>query len=229
MNKRMRKTICRVFALLFLTLAGWTQQPNVHPITGRPYAGAMGVQGAPWLVRSEREQEEQPDKALDELKIAKGSTVADIGAGVGFMSWRLADRVGPSGKVYANDIQPQMLDLLSKNMQDRHIANVVPVLGEPDDPKLPSGQMDLVLLVDVYHEFTQPQAMLRHIRESLKSDGRLVLLEYRAEDPRVPILPLHKMTVEQVKAELEPEGFRFERVIETLPRQHILIFTRKPS
>ena len=225
----MRKAAFAFSALLWLTFPGWTQSSDAHPITGRQYAGAMGVQGAPWLVRPEREQEEQPDKALDELKIAKGSNAADIGAGVGYMSWRLAERVGPSGKVYANDIQPQMLDLLRKNLQQRHIGNVVPVLGEPDDPKLPPGQMDLVLMVDVYHEFTNPQAMLRHIRESLKPDGRMVLLEYRAEDPKVPIMPLHKMSVEQVKAEIEPEGFHFEQVIETLPRQHILIFTKKPS
>ena len=220
----MRKTFGGFLAALILQSLAWAQQPNVHPITGRQYAGAMGMQGAPWLVRSEREQEEQPDKALDELKIAKGSTVADIGAGVGYMSWRLAQRVGPSGKVYANDVQQPMLDQLRRNMQERHLANVQPILGEFDDPKLPPGAMDLVLMVDVYHEFTQPQAMLRHIRESLKPDGRLVLLEYRAEDPNVPILALHKMTVDQVKAELEPEGFRFEQTIETLPRQHILIF-----
>ena len=218
-----------ITATLLLQFFAWGQQPNTHPITGRQYAGAMGVQGAPWLVRPEREQEEQPDKALDELKIAPGSTVADIGAGVGYMSWRLAARVGPSGKVYANDIQPQMLEELRKNMQARKITNVTTVLGEPDDPKLPQDQMDLVLMVDVYHEFSQPQAMLRHILESLKPDGRLVLLEYRAEDPSVPILPLHKMSVEQAKAELEPEGLRFDRVIESLPRQHILIFTKKPS
>ena len=215
--------------LMLLSPAAWAQPQNAHPVTGRPYAGAMGMQGAPWLVRSEREQEEQPDKALDELKIPKGATVADIGAGVGYMSWRLAKRVGPTGKVYANDIQAPMLEQLQKNMQERHITNVTPVLGEPDDPKLPQGQMDLVLLVDVYHEFMNPQAMLRHIRESLKPDGRLVLLEYRAEDPSVPIMPLHKMTVAQVRAELEPEGFKFDRTIESLPRQHILIFNRKPS
>ena len=224
----MRKAIFGVSSLLLLPLLS-PSQPTIHPITGRPYAGAMGVQGAPWLVRPEREQEEQPDKALDELKIAKGSTAADIGAGVGYMSWRLAERVGATGRVYANDVQPQMLDLLRKNLAERHITNVVPVLGEFDDPKLPQAQIDLVLMVDVYHEFTQPQAMLRHIRESLKPDGRVVLLEYRAEDPRVPSLPLHKMTVEQVKSELEPEGFRFQQVIETLPRQHILILTKKPS
>jgi SAM-dependent methyltransferase len=213
------------FALFHAPL--WTQE--THPITGRHYAGAMGVAGAPWLVRDERETEEHPDQALDELKIAKGSIVADVGAGVGYMSWRMAARVGRTGRVYANDIQPQMLELLKKNMAERHIANVVAVLGEPDDPKLPQGQMDLILLVDVYHEFEQPQGMLRHIRESLKPDGRLVLLEYRAEDPKVPIMPLHKMTVDQVKAEIEPEGFRLDQVIESLPRQHIIIFKRKPS
>jgi ubiquinone/menaquinone biosynthesis C-methylase UbiE len=224
----MRKALFPLLANLIMLPFAWTQQSNVHPVTGRQYAGAMGMQGAPWLVRSEREQEEQPDKALDELKIPKGATVADIGAGVGYMSWRMAKRVGPAGKVYANDIQAPMLEQLQRNMQERRITNVTPVLGEPDDPKLPQGQMDLILMVDVYHEFTNPQAMLRHMRESLKPDGRLVLLEYRAEDPSVPIMPLHKMTVAQVRAELEPEGFRFERSIESLPRQHILIFSRKP-
>ncbi len=220
-----------VFILIgFVSSILWAQTtPGVHPVTGRQYAGTMGVAGAPWLVREERAAEEHPDQALDELKIAKGSTVADVGAGVGYMSWRLAARVGPSGKVYANDIQPGMLELLQKNMEERHIPNVMPILGEPDDPKLPPGQMDLVLLVDVYHEFHQPRKMLRHIRESLKADGRMVLLEYRAEDPTVPIQPLHKMTVEQVKSEIEPEGFRLDKVIETLPRQHIIIFKRKPS
>jgi SAM-dependent methyltransferase len=223
----MRKPACAFLAILVSAPLIWAQ--NIHPVTGRQYAGAMGVQGAPWLVRSERETEEHPDQALDDLKIAKGATVADIGAGVGYMSWRLAARVGPQGKVYANDIQPQMLELLKKNMAERHIANVEPVLGELDDPRLPAGKMDLVLMVDVYHEFTEPQQMVRHIRDSLKPDGRMVLLEYRAEDPNVPILPLHKMTVAQVKAEIEPEGFRLDKVLETLPRQHILIFTRRPN
>lgn len=225
----MRKTVRGILAALLLQSLTWAQPANVHPITGRQYAGTMSVQGAPWLVRPEREQEEHPDQALDALHIAKGSTVADIGAGVGYMSWRLAKRIGPTGTVYANDIQQPMLDLLVKNMQTRHITNVQPVLGEPDDPKLPVGQIDLVLMVDVYHEFNNPQAMLRHIRESLKPGGRLVLLEYRAEDPNVPILPLHKMTVDQVKAELEPAGFGFVQSIETLPWQHILIFRKRPS
>ena len=212
------------FALAFVTLfvsLSWGQ--GVHPVTGRHYAGVMSANGAPWLTRPERETEEEPDKALAAIGIAPGSTVADIGAGSGYMSWRMAQLVGPSGKVYANDIQPQMLDLLKKNIAERKLANVETVLGAPDDPKLPR-HVDLALMVDVYHEFSEPQKMLRHLREALQPDGRLVLLEYRAEDPSVPIRPEHKMSVPQVKAEIEPEGFRLDKVLETLPRQHILIF-----
>jgi ubiquinone/menaquinone biosynthesis C-methylase UbiE len=134
--------------------------------------------------------------------------------------------VGATGKVYANDIQPEMLDLLRKNIAARHLTNVETVLGTEDDPKLPSGQIDLILLVDVYHEFSQPRKMLRKMRESLKPDGRLVLLEYRKEDPTVPIRPEHKMSVEEVRTEVQPEGFRFEKNLGALPRQHILIFRK---
>jgi|SRR5579871_296753 len=199
---------------------------EIHPITGRHIAQVMGMGGANWLVRPEREAEEEPDKALDAIGIARGATVADIGAGAGYITWRLAERVGPAGKVYANDIQPEMLVLLRKNIEARHLSNVEPVLGVEDDPKLPAGRTDLVLLVDVYHEFTEPEKMLRKIRESLNADGRLVLLEYRKEDPNVPIRPEHKMSVAEVRAEVEPEGFRFEKTLETLPRQHILIFRK---
>lgn len=218
----MRKALFGI--LLLLASLCWAQ--GVHPVTGRRYAGVMGPAGADWLVRPEREAEEQPDAALDAIGIVKGSTVADVGAGAGYMTWRLAERVGPSGKVYGNDIQQKMLDLLKKNMEQRKLANVETVLGGFDDPHLPAGAIDLVLLVDVYHEFSEPQAMLRHIRESLKPDARLVLLEYRAEDPKVPIRPEHKMTVAQAKAEVEPEGFHLDKVLETLPRQHILIFRK---
>ena len=197
---------------------------QVHPVTGRHIAPVMGAGGADWLVRPEREAEEAPDAALDAIGIPRGATVADVGAGAGYFTWRLADRVGPSGKVYANDIQPEMLDLLRKNIAARHLANVETVLGVEDDPKLPPGRIDLVLLVDVYHEFSQPQKMLRKMRDSLKPDGRLVLLEYRKEDPSIPIRPEHKMSVGDVRAEVEPEGFRFEKNLDTLPRQHILIF-----
>jgi tRNA A58 N-methylase Trm61 len=213
-------------AALFLWTASAFQTPGTHPVTGRKIAGVMGMSGADWLVRPERAAEEQPDKALDALKLKPGMVVADIGAGVGYMSLRMAKRVGPSGKVYANDLQPEMLARLRENAAKARIGNVVTVLGDVADPKLPPNTMDLVLLADVYHEFSQPQQMLRKIRETLKSDGRLVLLEYRAEDPNVPIIAEHKMTVAQVKAELEPEGFVLQPVIETLPRQHILILTK---
>ena len=216
------------FALAALCL--WTanayQAPGTHPVSGRKIAGVMGMSGADWLTRSERESEEQPDKALDALNLKPGMVVADIGAGVGYMSIRMAKRVGPSGKVFANDLQPEMLAKLRDNAAKAKINNIVTVLGDVADPKLPPNTMDLVLLVDVYHEFSQPQQMLRKIRETLKPDGRLVLLEYRAEDPNVPINPEHKMTVAQVKAEIEAEGFVLQPVIETLPRQHILILTK---
>lgn len=186
----------------------------------------MCAGGADWLVRTERDAEEAPDAALDAIGIPRGASVADVGAGVGYFTWRLAERVGSAGKVYANDIQPMMLEQLRKNIETRHLTNVQTILGREDDPKLPAGRMDLVLLVDVYHEFSQPQKMLRKIRESLKPDGRLVLLEYRKEDPNIPIRPEHKMSVAEVQAEVTPEGFRFEKNLDTLPRQHILIFRK---
>jgi len=202
------------------------QGPGTHPATGRKIAGVMGMSGADWLVRPEREAEEQPEKALDALNLKPGMVVADIGAGVGYMSLRMARRVS---RVYANDLQPDMLARLRQNAAKAGIANIVTVVGDVADPKLPPNTMDLVLLVDVYHEFSQPQQMLRKIRETLKQDGRLVLLEYRAEDPKVPILAEHKMTVAQVKAELEAEGFMLQPAIETLPRQHILILTKRTN
>jgi tRNA A58 N-methylase Trm61 len=214
-----------IFALLVWGVSAY-QAPGTHPVSGRKIAGVMGMSGADWLVRPERETEEQPEKALDALNLKPGMVVADIGAGVGYMSLRMAKRVGPSGKVYANDLQPEMLAKLRENASHAKINNVVTVLGDVTDPKLPANAMDLVLLVDVYHEFSQPQQMLRKIRETLKPDGRLVLLEYRAEDPNVPIIAEHKMTVTQVKTELEAEGFILQPVIETLPRQHILILTK---
>jgi len=222
----MTRRVVLALGTLLLWQASAYQAPPNHPVTGRKIAGVMGMSGADWLVRPEREAEEQPEKALDALNLKPGMVVADIGAGVGYMSLRMARRVGPAGKVYANDLQPPMLDLLRQNAAKAGIGNIVTVVGDVADPKLPANTMDLVLLVDVYHEFSQPQQMLRKIRETLKADGRLVLLEYRAEDPNVPIIAEHKMTVAQVKSELEAEGFVLQPVIETLPRQHILILTK---
>jgi len=201
-------------------------QTGVHPVTGRQYAQTMSVEGAPWLERREREREEDPELGLRLLKVVKGSTVGDVGAGSGFMSLRLARLVGPQGRVYAVDVQPGMLQLLQQNAAKAKVANVVPVLGGIDDPKLPAGELDLIIMVDVYHEFSQPQRMLQRMHEALKPGGRLALFEYRAEDPDVPILPLHKMTKKQVKTEVELEGFKQTRVFDDLPWQHLIVFTR---
>jgi ubiquinone/menaquinone biosynthesis C-methylase UbiE len=186
----------------------------------------MGVGGADWLDRSERESEENPEGALDAIGIKPGMVVGDVGAGTGYMSLRLAKRVGPSGKVYSEDVQPEMLRRLRQNAAEAKLNNIQTVLGGEADPKLPPDTLDLILLVDVYHEFSQPQKMLRKMRESLKPDGRLVLLEYRKEDPSIPIRPEHKMSVAEVKLEVEAEGFHLEKVLETLPRQHIFILTK---
>jgi ubiquinone/menaquinone biosynthesis C-methylase UbiE len=197
-----------------------------HPLTGRKIAPVMGVGGAGWLERSERDSEEAPDAALDALGLEKGMIVGDVGAGTGYFSLRMARRVGPEGKVYSNDVQPEMLEKLRANAARAKLGNIETVLGSEADPKLPRNELDLVLLVDVYHEFSRPQEMLQHIRASLKPTGRLVLLEYRKEDPAVPIRPEHKMSVAEVKTEVEAEGYKLDKVIETLPRQHIIIFKK---
>ena len=186
----------------------------------------MGIGGADWLDRNEREAEENPDGALDAIGIKPGMVVADVGAGTGYMSLKMAKRVGPTGKVYSEDVQPEMLRRLRQNAAEAKLNNIQTVLGGEADPKLPPDTLDLILLVDVYHEFSQPQKMLRKMRESLKSDGRLVLLEYRKEDPSIPIRPEHKMSVQEVKLEVEAEGFHLDKVLENLPRQHILILTK---
>jgi predicted methyltransferase len=210
-------------------LAYQAAAPATHPVSGRQIANVMGMGGADWLVRPEREVEENPEGALDAMGLRPGMKIADLGAGVGYMSLRMAKRVGPAGKIYAVDLQPGMLDRLRQRAAAEKITNVEPILGGVADPKLPAGAIDLVLMVDVYHELSQPQVMLRKIREALKPDGRLVLLEYRAEDPKVQILADHKMTVDQVRRELEAEGFVMQPPIETLPVQHLLILTKKPN
>ena len=208
------------FVLLVLVATAWPQTQ-----VRRQPAPVMSVEGADWLTRPERIQEEDPDRMLSALEIKKGSVVADIGAGVGYHVWRLAEIVGPTGKVFGEDIQDGMIRLLKKNVDDRKLRNVEIVLGTPTDPKLPANALDLVLMVDVYHEFSEPATMMKHIQNALKPEGRVVLVEFRKEDPRVPIQPLHKMSVEEVRSELEPLGFKFQRTLEFLPWQHILIFT----
>lgn len=203
------------------------QGPGRHPVSGREYAWPMGLGGAPWLDREEREAEEAPTRALAIMKVAPGSSVADIGAGSGYFTERLARLVGPTGKVYAADIQQGMLDLLRARIARERLTNVSLILSAPADPKLPAQSIDLALMVDVYHELHDPQAVLGHIRDALKPGGRLVLVEYKGEDPSIPILPSHKMTVAQAKLEVETEGFVLTTTDSSLPRQHVLIFTKK--
>jgi ubiquinone/menaquinone biosynthesis C-methylase UbiE len=212
----------RALSITFVAFIAAAQAPTE---LRRQPAPVMGVGGADWLVRPERIQEEQPDRMLAALEIRKGAVVADVGAGVGYHVWRLAEIVGPTGKVIAEDIQDGMIQLLRRNIQDRKLGNVEVILGTPTDPKLPLKSVDLVLMVDVYHEFSEPITMMRHIKNSLKPGGRVVLVEFRKEDPSVPIQPLHKMSVQEVRSELEPLGFEFQRSLEFLPWQHILIFT----
>jgi precorrin-6B methylase 2 len=221
-----RPAIGLVLATMLAAIVA-AQGPGVHPVSGRVIAPVMGYQGAPWLERPQRENEEAPDIALNVLQIPKGAAVADIGAGSGYITVKLSARVGAAGRVFANDVQPQMLQILGRRLADQHITNVTLVQGTLDDPKLDPASVDLEMMVDVYHELSQPQAILRHLRTALKPGGRLVLLEYRQEDPAVPIKPEHKMSVAIAKLEVEAEGFTLSKVDESLPWQHILIFTVK--
>jgi len=194
---------------------------------GREIAQVMGHEGADWLDRPEREKEEQPTRMLDALNLKPGMVVADIGAGSGYMTFRLAERVAPTGKVYAEDIQPELLPLIRKRMQDHGIKNVVTVLGTTTDPKLPAKSVDLMLMVDVYHEFDHPCEMISAMVRALRPGGRVAFVEYRLEDPSVPIKLVHKMTVKQVRREMSVQPLDYVGTVETLPRQHIIIF-RKP-
>jgi predicted methyltransferase len=198
--------------------------PPIHPLSGRQIAGIATDAG--WLERSGREQQEEPDQALELIGIMPGMIIADVGAGTGFMTMRLARRVGPTGKVYANELQPAMLEILRGKVRRQQLSNVEVVQGTEQDAKLPDSAIDLVLLVDVYHEFWRPQEMLRSIRRSLKPGGRLVLVEYRKEDPSIPIAATHRMSVAEARTEVESEGFTFDRLVPGLPRQHIIEFRR---
>ena len=191
---------------------------------GREIAQTMHYTGAPWLVRESRQREEDCRLLLKALQIQPGQTICDLGCGNGFYTLELARRVGPEGTVYAVDIQPQMLRLLVTRARQEKIFNIKPVLGTFIDPRLPKGEVDLVFCVDVYHEFSHPEKMLKSIRESLSDGGQIVLAEFRGEDATVPIKPLHKMTKVQVKKELEPNGFVLQREFDQLPWQHLMFF-----
>jgi ubiquinone/menaquinone biosynthesis C-methylase UbiE len=194
---------------------------------GREIAQVMGHQGADWLDRPEREKEEAPTKLMDALPVRPGDAVADIGAGTGYFTFRLSDRVGAKGKVYAVEIQQEMLDIIAKRMKARDVKNIDLVLGTETDPKLPANALDFILMVDVYHEFSFPYEMTENMVRALKPGGRLVFVEYRLEDPQVPIKLVHKMTEKQVIKEMEPHPLRWVKTSEILPRQHIIVFEKK--
>lgn len=240
---------CLWCSALFLASAGWAfssssfgQEPErpaskraveeeTRPIPparskymGRTIAQTMSYHGAPWLVRDNREEEERPSEVMAQLELKPGMTVCDLGCGNGFYTLLMAPQVAPEGKVLAVDIQQEMLHLLQLRSQSQGIDNVEPVLGTIVDPRLPEGEVDLVLMVDVYHEFSHPEQMLAALRASLAPGGLIALLEYREEDPNVPIKPLHKMSKRQIMKEYRANGFKLARQFDGLPWQHLMFF-----
>lgn len=194
---------------------------------GREIAHVMGHQAADWLERPEREEEEKTSLLVEALKVQPGEAVADIGAGTGYLTRRIAPKILPKGKVYAVEIQQEMLDLLTNKLTGLGITNVAPVLGTVTDPKLPPNSMDTIVMVDVYHEFDFPYEMTETMCRALKPGGRLVFVEFRGEDENVPIKRVHKMTEAQVKKEMAPHPLTWKETISVLPWQHIIVFTRR--
>lgn len=191
---------------------------------GRRVAQTMHFAGAEWLVRNEREREERCSLMLANLGVKPGMTVCDMGCGNGFHSLQIAKMIGKEGRVFGVDVQPEMLGFLRERVEAEVIENVIPILGSYHNPRLPPNSIDLVLMVDVYHEFSHPEEMLAAIRKSLKPDGLAVLVEFREEDPKVPIKPLHKMSKAQVNRELTANGFKLVKEFEKLPWQHMMFF-----
>lgn len=205
-----------------------SQEPGVY--MGRRIAQAMSYHGgASWLLRRLREQEEKTSLLLEELRVKPGWTVCDLGCGNGWHALKLSPLVGEKGKVLAVDIQPEMLAELQQRARAAGVTNVETVLGKVDDPRLPAASCDLILLVDVYHEFSHPAEMLAGIRRALKAEGLVALVEFRGEDEEVPILPLHKMTKTQIRKEWEANGFVLAREFDGLPWQHLMFWKAAPD
>jgi FkbM family methyltransferase len=191
---------------------------------GREIAQVMGHLGAGWLEREVREREERTDLLLSSLALEAGDVVADIGAGTGYFSLPMARQVGEEGRVLAVDIQPEMLAIIERRMLSEDVFNIEMILATESDPRLPAGEVDLVLMVDAYHEFSHPREVMENVVRSLSERGRVVLVEYRGEDPTVPIKPLHKMTLKQARREMGAVGLVLDRLLDDLPRQHIMFF-----
>ena len=180
-----------------------------------------------FLNRIGRDSEERPDSLVNALEIPVGASVADVGSGTGYFTWRLAEKVGPKGKVFAVDVRQAMLDLTAETVKKHELANVEFVLGGESDPRLPAASLDLILIANAYHEFSEPEAMVTAAKRSLKPDGRLVVIEFAEGHPFGPMDKAERMTIEQIRAEIEPMGFELDRVLELLPIQHGLIFTKR--
>jgi ubiquinone/menaquinone biosynthesis C-methylase UbiE len=191
---------------------------------GREIAQTMGPGGIPWLDRPQRVNEEHPEVVMDALDLREGEVVADLGAGSGFFTFRMAPKVGKTGKVLAVDVQEEMLDAIRRRAAEAKVTNVEEIKDTETDPKLPANGVDLVLMVDVYHELSYPFEVMTKVRQALKPDGRVVFVEYRKEDPKVPIKHVHKMSVEQLDREMAVVGLKRVETVETLPLQHIVIF-----
>jgi len=187
----------------------------------------MGAGGIAWLDRPDREDQEHPGAVIDAMELQGGDVVADLGAGSGYFTFRLAAKVGKTGKVLAVDIQDEMLATLRRRATELGVTNVEEVKGSETDPHLPAGGVNSVLLVDVYHELAYPFEVMTKVREALKPGGRVVFVEYRKEDPRIPIKEVHKMSVEQLAKEMKAVGLARVRTVETLPSQHIVIFEKR--
>lgn len=194
---------------------------------GREIAQVMGPGGMEWLDRTQREAEEHPDLVLGALQLHPGEVVADLGAGSGYFTFRMAPKVGETGKVLAVDVQDEMLQTLKQRATAKHISNVQVIRASETDPHLPKGAVDLVLMVDVYHELAHPYEVMEKVRESLKPEGRVAFVEYRKEDPEVPIKEVHKMSVAQLDQEMAAVGLVRVRRSEVLPQQHILLYGRR--
>ncbi len=215
--------------LLICLTQATAQQPAIPPSAmteyeGRVIAQTMHWQGANWLIRNKREREEGTTKMREELRLKTGMAVCDMGSGNGYHTIPFAEAVGPTGKVYAVDVQPEMIVMLNERVNEKGITNIVPIIGEYHDPKLPPNSCDLIVLVDVYHEFSHPVPMLDGMKKALKPGGQICLVEFRAEDDTVPIKPEHKMTKAQVTKEMNANGLKLAREFDGLPWQHMMFF-----